>query len=82
MLRPNRHSHPDKTVIHLSTLLLERIKFKKIEGYVELLEYAKKNVDGGYFLFQPALNLLFLLGLIEYHPKIDSFEYIGRNETF
>ncbi|WP_416777131.1 ABC-three component system middle component 8 [Xenorhabdus budapestensis] len=32
-------------------------------------------------LFLPALNFLFLMGLIEYHTKIDSIEYVGPNET-
>jgi hypothetical protein len=63
-------------------LLLLRIKSQRVEGYEELLGYAKKSVIGANFLFLPALNLLFLLGLIEYRPKNDSFEYIGPNETF
>jgi hypothetical protein len=82
MLRPTKHSHPDKTVMNLSMLLLLRIKTQRIEEYEELRGYVKKNVPGGDFLFLPALNLLFLLGLIEYRPKNDSIEYIGRNETF
>ncbi len=28
-------------------------------------------------LFLPALNFLFLMGLIEYHQKNDAIEYIG-----
>lgn len=32
-------------------------------------------------LFLPALNLLFLLGLIEYRPKTDAVEYVGSNEA-
>ncbi|SCB82713.1 hypothetical protein GA0061080_100536 [Gilliamella intestini] len=81
MLRPNKHTHPDKTIINMSFLLLTYIKKKRLKKYDSLLEYAKKSVEGGHFLFLPALNLLFLLGLIEYHAKTDSIEYVGINET-
>ena len=81
MLRPNKHSHPDNTVISLSMLLLLRIKTQRIEDYDTLRSFAKKKVDGADFLFLPALNFLFLLGLVEYRPKNDSFEYVGPNEA-
>jgi hypothetical protein len=32
-------------------------------------------------LFLPALNFLYLLGLIDYHPKTDAVEYVGPNEA-
>lgn len=81
MLRPNKHTHPDKTIVNMSFLLLTYIKKNRLEKYDILLEYAKKSVEGGNFLFLPALNLLFLLGLVEYHTKTDSIEYVGINET-
>ena len=37
----------------------------------------ESKVDGGKYLFLPSLNLLYLLGLVEYHKKSDAFEYIG-----
>ncbi len=77
MLRPNKHSHPDKTVINLSMLILLRLKKQRIEEYESLRDFAKKQIVGAEFLFLPALNFLFLLGLIEYRPKNDSFEYVG-----
>jgi hypothetical protein len=43
--------------------------------------YAKKSVIGGDVLFLPALNLLYLLGLVEYRPKTDALEYVGPNES-
>lgn len=81
MLRPNKHSHPDKTVVNLAMLLLLRIKGQRIEDYESLRTFAKKQILGADFLFLPALNFLFLLGLIEYRLKNDSFEYVGPNET-
>ena len=32
-------------------------------------------------LFLPALNFLYLMGLIEYRPKTDAVEYMGPNEA-
>ncbi|MBM5815502.1 MAG: hypothetical protein FJ083_02575 [Cyanobacteria bacterium K_Offshore_surface_m2_239] len=81
MLRPTKHSHPDRTVINVSLLLLSRLKVRRFDEYDVLRKFAKKNVVGGDVLFLPALNLLYLLGLIEYRPKTDVVEYVGPNET-
>ncbi|PZN76071.1 MAG: hypothetical protein DM484_17390 [Candidatus Methylumidiphilus alinenensis] len=81
MLRPTKHSHPDRTVINVSLLLLARLKTRRLEDYDSLRKYAKKAVVGGDVLFLPALNFLFLMGLIDYRPKTDAVEYVGPNET-
>jgi len=76
-LRPSKHSHPDRTVINVARLLLARLKARRVEEYDSLRRLAKKSVIGGEILFLPALNLLYLLGLVEYRPKTDAFEYLG-----
>jgi hypothetical protein len=81
MLRPTKHSHPDRTVINVSLLLLSRLKMQRLDEYDSLRQYAKKTVMGGDVLFLPALNFLFLMGLVEYRPKTDAVEYIGPNEN-
>lgn len=81
MLRPTKHSHPDRTVISLSLVLLARLRTRRIEGYSDLLALARKAIAGGEVLFLPSLNFLYLMGLVEYHPKTDSIEYVGPNET-
>ena len=81
MLRPSKHSHPDRTVINVSVLLLSRLKARRLESYDNLRTYAKKSVGGGDVLFLPALNFLYLVGLIDYRPKTDFVEYLGPNET-
>jgi len=81
MLRPTKHSHPDRTVINLSLLLLARLKTRRIDDYDALIKYAKKSIVGGDVLFLPALNFLYLMGLIEYRPKTDAVEYVGPNEA-
>ncbi len=81
MLRPTKHSHPDRTVINASLVLLSRLKDRRFDEYDALRKFAKKNVVGGDVLFLPALNFLYLLGLVEYRPKTDAVEYVGPNET-
>jgi hypothetical protein len=81
MLRPTKHSHPDRTIINVSLLLLARLKTLRVDDYDTLRKYAKKAVVGGDVLFLPALNFLYLMGLIEYRPKTDAVEYVGPNEA-
>jgi hypothetical protein len=81
MLRPTKHSHPDRTVVNVSLLLLARLKTRRVDEYDVLRKYAKKSVIGGDVLFLPALNFLYLMGLIDYRPKTDSVEYLGPNEA-
>ena len=81
MLRPTKHSHPDRTVINVSLLLLARLKTRRLDDYDSLRKYAKKAVTGGHVLFLPALNFLYLMGLIDYRPKTDAVEYVGSNEA-
>ena len=47
MLRPTKHSHPDRTVINASLLLLTRLKMRRIEEYDSLRKYMKKSITGG-----------------------------------
>lgn len=81
MIRPSKHSHPDRTVVNVALLLLSRLRKRRLEGYSALRSFAERAVAGGDVLFLPALNFLFLLGLIEYRPKTDAIEYIGPNEA-
>jgi hypothetical protein len=62
-------------------LLLSRLKERRLDEYDVLRKFAQKNVVGGDVLCLPALNFLYLLGLIEYRPKTDAVEYAGPNET-
>jgi hypothetical protein len=78
MLRPTKHSHPDRTIIYASTVLLSRLRKRRIEDYDSLRTHVKSQVAGGEVLFLPALNLLFLLGLVNYHTKTDALEYVGQ----
>ncbi len=76
MLRPSKHSHPDRTVVFAAFVLLQRLRKQRVEDFTALRKLVKKRV-GGDALFLPAVNLLYLLGLIEYRPKTDALEYQG-----
>jgi hypothetical protein len=77
MLRPTKHSHPDQTIMNVAMLLLVRLKKRRLQDYDGLRRFAKRTVKGGDILFMPAINLLYLLGLVEYRPKTDAMEYVG-----
>lgn len=81
MLRPSKHAHPDRTVVNVALLLLARLRAQRLSDYDALLAFIRKQVSGGDVLFLPSLNFLYLLGLIEYHPKTDAIEYVGQNEA-
>ncbi|KZM49058.1 ABC-three component system middle component 8 [Labrenzia sp. OB1] len=81
MLRPSKHAHPDRTIVNVALLLLVRLRTQRLCDYDSLRTYARKAVVGGDVLFLPSLNFLYLLGLIEYHPKTDAIEYVGQNEA-
>ena len=58
MLRPTKHSHPDRTVINVAMLLLTRLKKRRLDDYGDLRKFAKKAVAGGAVVLLPALNFL------------------------
>ena len=77
MINPTKHSNPDQTVVGVAVLLLKHLSKKGVEKYDRLEDEVEGKIEGGRYLFLPALNLLYLLGVIDYHKKSDAFEYIG-----
>lgn len=77
-IQPDKYTDPDKSVMYATTLMLKSLKNDRYIAFDKLLSVVKKATDCDYVLFMPAINLLYLLGLIEYHPTNDSFEYIGK----
>jgi hypothetical protein len=77
MLRPTKHMDPDRSVLALTTALLKRLRQARLEKYPALLRFAVEAMPDGDTLFPGAMSLLYLLGLVEYRPKADAFEYVG-----
>jgi hypothetical protein len=79
MLLPNKHSHPDETVLAAATLLLKALRRKRAVQYDELKSVLGRNPDSADYLFTPAISLLYLLDLVDYKETIDTFEYSGKS---
>lgn len=77
LLKPNKNANPDLTVMAASSFLLKRIKKSRLETITELTLALLENDKNSTSLIEPALEFLFLLGLIEYHTKNDLIEYTG-----
>lgn len=77
MLRPTKHSDPQLTVLPLAAELLARVREARTMALSELRDLANTPNRDREPLFVPALSVLFLLGLVEYRRKTDSFEYVG-----
>jgi hypothetical protein len=78
MLRPNKHMNPDRSILSLAGALLSHMRTVRMETYSGLVDHAKGQFSGADAIFIPTMALLFLLGLVSYHRKSDSFEYIGK----
>lgn len=76
MLIPSKHAHPDDTVLAAATQLLPALRRAHVMQYDELKKRLPDR-EGADYLFTPAVDLLFLLGLLEYHPNVDAFVYTG-----
>lgn len=75
MLRPNKYSHPDKTIIGLACFLLPKLIKKQSITYSALKVLVKKHIPDAISLLLPTLSFLYMLGKIEYYPKSDLVEY-------
>lgn len=77
MLRPNKHDHPDRTIVGVSVVILKKMEKDHVVSYDGLLSHVEKLVEGGGRLFVPALDFLFLFGVLEYYRKSDTFELVS-----
>ncbi|WP_262244837.1 ABC-three component system middle component 8 [Serratia liquefaciens] len=75
---PNKSSDPELTILAVSATILKILKKKKVALYSEIYHEIGKQNDKATYLFNMALELLFLMALIEYYPKNDLLEYIGK----
>lgn len=77
LLLPNKNAHPDLTVLSVSAFLLSVLRKHKVQAYSDLHSKLVIHEKRASYFFEAALDLLFLLGLIHYHPKNDIIEYVG-----
>jgi hypothetical protein len=76
MIRPDRHTNPDFSVINISAFILKQLNpFYEI-SYDDLSKKVIENIgQGGKENYPYALNFLYLLGKIIYLEQTDSFKY-------
>lgn len=78
LLLPNKNAHPDLTIISVSSFLLSIMRKDRVHNYSDLLSKLSGYDKRAIYLFTSSLELLFLLGLLQYHIKNDTLEYIGK----
>jgi aspartate aminotransferase-like enzyme len=78
LLLPNKNAHPDLTIISVSSFLLSIMRKERVHNYSDLLSKLSNYDKRAIYLFTSSLELLFLLGLLQYHIKNDTLEYIGK----
>ena len=76
-IRPSKHSNPDQTIIGVAALLLKTLSKAGVEKYDILVDLVDSKIEGGKHLFLPALNLLYLLGAVDYHKKADVLRFFS-----
>lgn len=78
MLFPGKHEHPDQTVVALAGTMIKYLSRHRVVKYEALFEHCKGKSYQIDYLFSPAISLLYLLGIVEYLPKADSFEWLKK----
>ncbi|WP_370446203.1 ABC-three component system middle component 8 [Cryobacterium sp. Y57] len=61
--------------------MIKHVSRYRVVTYDNLLEHCRKRDISVDYLFAQALSLLYVLGLVEYLPKADSFEWVGSPAT-
>ncbi len=75
MIRLDKHTNLDYSVINISAFLINRLGYKGATKYDELLNDVLNEVGERASTNYPyALNFLFLLGKIKYEEQTDTFE--------
>ena len=81
MIRPVKHLELNSCVLRAASILLLKLKNTRVCTYTDLrasLAVMGEDID---VTFVHAVNLLFLLGRVDYHPQTDSLEYIKHGNA-
>lgn len=76
MIKPNRHTNPDYSVINISAYIIKLLKAQYNIEYDKLLQKVVNQLGEKAKVNYPyALNFLFILDKIKYQELTDSFTY-------
>lgn len=77
MIRPTKFLDLDNCVISIASKIIKILLLHQNITYTELLNIFKYDLNDNFeYNLLPAIDLLFLLGLVEYSPISDSLELI------
>ena len=77
MLKPNKHLDLDRSLLRVSAIILGELRRRRMMRFETVRALTRRRVgDDADVILLPALELLYLVGRLEYHLKTDSFEYI------
>ena len=77
MIKPDKHTNLDISILSISAFILTTINRRKVIGYDQMLKKTIKQFDEGSKEIYPyALNFLFLLGKLDYDAQKDTFSSI------
>ena len=75
MITPTKYMNLDYSLLNVSAMLISEFNKQAIITYDEVLQIPLNKIGKQAKEVIPyALNFLFLIGLIDYHESIDSFE--------
>lgn len=82
MLIPHKYMNLEHSVISVASKILYNIKRYQVISFADLKKRItfSQTLVGDSDIFVSALNLLFLLELIEYTEKNDSFFFLGKDK--
>ena len=75
MITPTKYMNLDYSLLNVSSILISEFNKQPIITYDEVLQITLNKIGKQAKEITPyALNFLFLLGIIDYHNTLDSFE--------
>ncbi len=78
MIKPAKHLNLQVCVIRIAAIILSHLQRRRLENSATLLKKVSDSAGpDAEVWFLPALDLLYLLGRVEYHAKTDAFEYMA-----
>lgn len=80
MLKPTKHLNLNLSPLRIASIILRYLKSERVVTYDKLIEEVTftTGIDSKDIVYaiMPAINLIYLLGKLDYYPKTDSFEFL------
>ena len=81
MIFPAKHLDLNTCVLRAASILLSKLQSMRVCTYADLRASLSVIGDDADVTFVHAINLLFLLGRVDYHPQTDSLEYMHSEKA-